>query len=25
VTALPVRGDEVGWMIPKDEVDESVQ
>lgn len=24
VTALPVRGDEVGWMIPKDEVDESV-
>ena len=24
VTALPVRGDEVGWMIPRDEVDESV-
>lgn len=24
VTALPVRGDEVGWMIPKDEVDEGV-
>lgn len=25
VTALPVRGDEVGWMIPRDEVDESAQ
>ena len=25
VTALPVRGDEVGWMVPRDEVDESVQ
>lgn len=24
VTALPVRGDEVGWMVPRDEVDESV-
>ena len=24
VTALPVRGDEVGWMIPRDEVDEGV-
>lgn len=24
ITALPVRGDEVGWMIPKDEVDEGV-
>lgn len=25
VTVLPVRGDEVGWMIPRDEVDETVQ
>ncbi|SHM09906.1 histidine phosphatase family protein [Fibrobacter sp. UWB7] len=25
VTALPVRGDEVGWMVPRDEVDESAQ
>ena len=24
VTALPVRGDEVGWMIPSEEVDETV-
>ena len=24
VTALPVRGDEVGWMRPRDEVDEGV-
>ena len=24
VTALPVRGDSVGWMIPSEEVDESV-
>ena len=24
VTALPVRGDSVGWMVPKDEVDEQV-
>ena len=24
VTALPVRGDSVGWMIPRDEVDEGV-
>ena len=25
VTTLPVRGDSVGWMVPADEVDESVQ
>ena len=25
VTALPVRGDTVGWMVPRDEVDESAQ
>jgi hypothetical protein len=24
VTVLPVRGDEVGWMIIRDEVDEEV-
>jgi broad specificity phosphatase PhoE len=24
VTVLPVRGDDVGWMIPRDEVDEGV-